>query len=171
MKKYISNTQHPYYVYVYLDPRIRGCFNILLYAFEYEPFYVGKGRNTRIADLTSRNSLVTDRINQIIKDNHTPVTQKIMTGLDKREALFLESNLINMCGRVINNSGPLLNIAYGYVSKLESLIDENNLEMNELNMIMTALNESISIRHAAERLGVSERTLYRRMKDHKITYN
>ena len=36
-----------FYVYVYLDPRKPGSFKFGEYEFDYEPFYVGKGKKNR----------------------------------------------------------------------------------------------------------------------------
>lgn len=43
-----------YYVYIYLDPRKPGKYKYSKCEFEYEPFYVGKGKNNGI--LSKRNS-------------------------------------------------------------------------------------------------------------------
>ena len=37
-----------YYVYAYLDPRKGGKFKYEDIEFDYEPFYIGKGKNSRM---------------------------------------------------------------------------------------------------------------------------
>jgi hypothetical protein len=37
-----------FYVYIYLDPRKPGKFHYGEYCFDYEPFYVGKGKDNRM---------------------------------------------------------------------------------------------------------------------------
>ena len=64
-----------FYVYVYLDPRKTGEFIFDEFKFDFEPFYVGKGKNRRLYyHLTNkslkRNDEKSKRIKDIIKDNN-----------------------------------------------------------------------------------------------------
>ena len=43
-----------YYVYVYLNPLKAGEFNVGKFNFNYEPFYVGKGKGWRIGQHFSK---------------------------------------------------------------------------------------------------------------------
>lgn len=55
--------------------------------------------------------------------------------------------------------------------QLESSLDEYNLESSEYNLIMSSLEKSDgNIKKAAELLGVSRRTLYRKLERYKIDY-
>lgn len=113
-----------YYVYIYLDPRKPGNFkyqseNICLF-FEYEPFYVGKGKFTRCFDHLN---FVENRLlrNQPIKFDHTkskiktilevnlkPIISIIIDNLNEQKAFDLEVLFIKTIGRDKQN-GPLTN--------------------------------------------------------------
>ena len=64
------------YVYVYLDTRKPGKFIYYDLEFDYEPFYVGKGRNNRYKEHLNEKRIVnkhkSGKINNIIKDDLLP---------------------------------------------------------------------------------------------------
>lgn len=101
--------QTVYYVYFLLDPRTS------------QPFYVGKGRDNR---MTSHEVAVLgnyktatlphhDRIRELHAEGMHPVHQKFQADLTEKEALLLEKSLIEQYGRVINDTGILLNKSPG----------------------------------------------------------
>jgi len=64
-----------FYVYVYLDPRKPGKYKYGEYEFDYEPFYVGKGKGFRFKRhlteyqlIHDKNNLKVNKIRKIIKD-------------------------------------------------------------------------------------------------------
>lgn len=115
-----------YYVYIYLDPRKPGNFNYGEYHFDFEPFYVGMGREKRYLDhlieaqriiiygaKNRGNNLKRYKIINLLKNNFYPVILKLKENLPKEEAEILEIQLIKEIGRFIYKNGPLTNIANG----------------------------------------------------------
>lgn len=116
-----------YCVYVLCDPRKRGCFVYGDYSFEYEPFYVGKGKrrpgsdycrrpSTHIAEAKrcgGKNSHKTNKIMNILESNNTPISIIYKEFGDEESAYILEELMINTIGKRIDDDGPLTNIIDG----------------------------------------------------------
>jgi hypothetical protein len=105
-----------YYVYVYLDPRKKGFFSYRDYSFEYEPFYVGKGKKSRLLrhlKINEHNSLKNNKISKIISEGLNPIILKIENNLTNEESLKIESEVIKTIGKIIDKKGPLTNISDG----------------------------------------------------------
>jgi len=110
-----------FYVYIYLDPRCRKLFTYGQYTFNYEPFYVGKGKNnqyeTHLKEAQIQNTTTNHIINisklykikEILNENIEPIILKIKEKLSEKEAFKLESEIINIIGRTDKSLGPLLN--------------------------------------------------------------
>lgn len=105
-----------YYVYVYLDPRKSEGYKYENFYFENEPFYVGKGKNSRkiihmweIKKGVSTNQYKTNKIKKILEENLKPVIHLVAENLTEQEALILEESLIKKIGRK-EDGGPLTNI-------------------------------------------------------------
>lgn len=114
-----------YYVYAYLDPRKKGEYKFGNYIFEYELFYIGKGKvgsnrkerhlifvKERGIDLTNNNYKL-NLIKQILKDNIEPIIIEIETNLDEITAFNIEKLLISIIGHRYNGTGFLVNISKG----------------------------------------------------------
>ena len=116
-----------YYVYIYLDPEINGNFDYLIdgkkFIFNYEPFYVGKGKNNRIIEhlfesrrIIRENRKINSknlRIFKILNKNNNPIFLKILENLTNNEASKIEKKIIDCIGRINNNTGPLTNLIRG----------------------------------------------------------
>jgi len=106
-----------YYVYIYLDPRKP---NIYIYGdlkFEYEPFYVGKGRGDRmyhhLRGYNSRNSYLKNKINKIKESGLSPIIIKLISNVNENIAFEKEKEYILKIGRLKNNTGCLVNFSDG----------------------------------------------------------
>jgi hypothetical protein len=167
----INNMNHPYYVYAYLDPDKKGVFQYEEYYFNHEPFYIGKGSSKRYAShLTeTHNKDLSDKIKSLDKK---PIIIKIESGLSKKEAYLIENNLINIIGKKIDKKGPLYNKISGKTF-LEKNIERTFLDIESMKYlnILKALNKHKNIKKASSELGISERTLYRKIKNLKIKKN
>lgn len=109
-----------YYVYVYLDPRSPGFYQYGEYDFNYEPFYVGKGRNWRF-----RNHLLKVKrgkyqnlpkfhtIKQILEAGMEPIIIKYIENLNESESFTIEEDMIQKIGRRDLKRGPLRNLSNG----------------------------------------------------------
>lgn len=115
------------YIYAYLDPRKPGEFKFGNYIFEFEPFYVGKGKTTTVynrmyrhlefvknrgIDLTN-NQYKFNLIKQILDENLEPIIIKVEENLTEENAFNLEKLLIEIIGTRINMKGSLVNISTG----------------------------------------------------------
>jgi hypothetical protein len=102
-----------FYVYVYLDPRKPGKYVYGEYEFDYEPFYVGKGKGKRAWDFNRRkygkNFLLLGKIKKI----KSPIVSLIKENLQEVDAFIEEINLISSIGRVSKIEGPLCNMTDG----------------------------------------------------------
>lgn len=109
-----------FYVYIYLDPTKRGDYSYGDYSFEYEPFYVGKGKDKRIrahlmpSVLNSGNRHKKNKINKILKEtSNAPISIIIKNNLSELDAFNLEKLLIALIGRFDLKLGPLTNMTDG----------------------------------------------------------
>lgn len=96
-----------YYVYLLIDPRNQ------------KPFYVGKGTGKRETEHLMEakrpedkwtNPLKCRRINSILSQGYGVIHRRIYEQLTEGQAFSLESELIKLYGRLINNTGILTNI-------------------------------------------------------------
>jgi hypothetical protein len=103
------------YVYVYLDTRKPGKFIYDDLEFDYEPFYVGKGRGNRYKEHLNEKRIVnkhkSGKINNIIKDNLLPAIIFICESVSDDVAKSIEIMTISKIGRYPN--GPLTNLTDG----------------------------------------------------------
>ena len=97
-----------YYVYVYLDPRKPGNYVYGDYSFEFEPYYIGKGKNTRITDEHNQNGIIWMEM-KIVNEGLKPIRNMLNENLEEHNAYELETHLIKTIGRRFEG-GPLINI-------------------------------------------------------------
>lgn len=111
-----------YYVYVYLDPRKPGDYNYGKYHFDYEPFYVGYGKNKRCFDHINEckwelNKIInphkTYRIMNILSLDLYPIILKLFENITFNEANNFEAYIIKLIGRDDVKLGPLTNLTDG----------------------------------------------------------
>jgi hypothetical protein len=104
-----------YYVYIYFDPRIKSSFKYGELEFEYEPFYVGKGKGQRyLSHLKQKaDTYKVRKIKSIRSAGYEPFMIKYKDGLSEKEAYDLEIELIKTIGRKNLRTGPLANIHDG----------------------------------------------------------
>jgi len=111
--------ENEYYVYVYLDPRKPGKYKYGEYEFDYEPFYVGRGKDYRFRDhlteaKSDKKSFKCNKIRKIIKEtSKEPIIIKIKENISFDESNIIEENLIKIIGRFDLNEGSLTNLTDG----------------------------------------------------------
>lgn len=110
-----------FYVYIYLNSLKPGDFIYQDLKFDYEPFYVGKGKNDRMCyhfnKVKNKNKYKDNNkfrtINQILDNGQNPIIIKIKSNLTEDESLTLENLTIKKIGRLDTNQGPLTNLNDG----------------------------------------------------------
>lgn len=109
-----------YYVYCYLDPRVKGEYVYGDYAFEYVPIYVGKGTGQRASAHLWESTLNRDgnkkkvnKLRKIMNLGLQPILVKLHEGLTESEALLLEMKVIAAIGTEFDHTGTLTNLTAG----------------------------------------------------------
>lgn len=106
------------YVYAYLDPRKPGKYCYEEYIFDYEPFYVGCGKNNRLLSHLKEakgkdHNHKLNKIRKLTTMNLEPIIITIQTGMTDADAKNLEKRLISLIGRHDLKQGPLTNLTNG----------------------------------------------------------
>jgi hypothetical protein len=112
---------HDFYVYAYLDPRKPGSYDYSELHFDFEPFYIGKGREDRdkahlreLAQPSAKyNKIKRTKIIHIIGEAMLPIIVHIQENLTEQEAWDMEEAIIQKIGRICENTGPLANFHKG----------------------------------------------------------
>jgi hypothetical protein len=105
-----------YYVYIYFNKYKKGEFIYDDLIFEYEPFYVGKGKNSRYLrhlKMFESNKPKNFVIKEHLDNNDKPIIIKYKENLSNKESLNIEVDLIKRIGRKDLSNGPLLNLTNG----------------------------------------------------------
>ncbi len=111
-----------YYVYALLDPRVEGQWNYQEKVFEFEPFYIGKGRGKRInchtlTSCLSLKSSKSSKIKAILEEEKVPIKVKVFEDLAEDIAFNIETEVIKHFGRKDINTGILTNHTDGGIGQ------------------------------------------------------
>lgn len=98
-----------YYTYIYLDTRKPGKFTYGELTFEFEPFYVGKGKGRRFERTYKEaignrgNKYRHHKIRSIIKQGFEPIILKVFENLSEQESFDKEIELIKAFNKYLTN--------------------------------------------------------------------
>lgn len=110
-----------YYVYILLDSSKPGEFSYGEFKFDYEPFYVGKGKSSRIKNtLYDKSPFKKRKISKLKKLGFEVLSIKLFENLSSSDALQKEIEIISLIGRRNLNLGPLVNLTDGGDGRLKS---------------------------------------------------
>jgi hypothetical protein len=111
-----------FYVYAFVDPRKPGSFTYDNYKFDFEPFYIGKGKDSRYkrhlnqSQLNAGNNPHKERVfKKIAAAGFHPTDHVVLIGeqLSEADACQLEQEVIRAIGRSNLHTGPLTNLTDG----------------------------------------------------------
>lgn len=108
-----------FYVYALLDPRKPGAFRYGRWVFNYEPFYIGKGKGNRCLShfdnsSSKKMSFKNSKIKKIRAETGSdPLLIYKKKNLTEKEAFDAEKTLIARVGRKDRKLGPLANLTDG----------------------------------------------------------
>lgn len=125
-----------HYVYVYLDTRKNGKFIYDDLEFDYEPFYVGQGKNNRYMSGLKEGSIYKKRkINKIYQSGLEPMVIKLYDNLEYENALILEIETISKIGRYNLQKGPLVNLTDGGEGVKNKIVSDETKKKQSLARI------------------------------------
>jgi hypothetical protein len=104
-----------FYVYAYLNPQKPGVYEYdRRYKFDYEPFYVGKGKNKRAYTFNLHNhGYMNNKIKSLIKKGFMPIVIFLKKNITEEESFKQEIKAISTIGRKDLKEGPLWNLSNG----------------------------------------------------------
>lgn len=111
--------ENTFYIYVYLDNRKEGIWVYDDIIFNYQPFYIGKGKRYRInhhlqPNNLKKNTIKNNYIHSIIKNTgELPIHYKIFENLSFDDANLIETKIIEHFGRINLGNGILTNMTDG----------------------------------------------------------
>lgn len=130
-----------HYIYVYLDPLKPGNYQHGKFNFDYEPFYIGLGKNNRIDvhiqkwRTNNSNTTKNRKIRKILKENLEPIRYKLYEDITLNTAKRLEIYLIKLIGRRDLGLGTLTNLTDGGDGSNNVIITEEQREQKRIKMI------------------------------------
>jgi hypothetical protein len=164
--------ENNYYIYIYFNPLKPGYYIFDDLLFDYEPIYIGKGKNNRSHDhirhCQNKNNksgyrrLFYQKLRKIIKLGTFPEITIFKENLSEKEAFDLETNLISKIGRRITKEGPLCNNtkggegASGAIAPRYSVCVYNNLG--------DCISTEKSVKECSNKYNVSELTIYKHLR-------
>jgi hypothetical protein len=105
-----------FYCYILLDPTKPGIYQYENFKFDFEPFYVGKGKSNRINSHDKIKDTKTHKgakIQKIKKLELEVIKIKLFENLTESTSFELEVSTISIIGRKDKSKGPLLNLTDG----------------------------------------------------------
>lgn len=141
-----------YYVYVYLDPRKPGNFIYEDLKFDYEPFYVGKGKDDRCYShcKKSHNLFLKRKIDKIFSLNLEPLIIKFYKTYDESFVYDKEGEFIKKIGRLNKKSGPLVNARKGGFGRIGYSMNARKLLASYASNRIGELNGMHGKKHTQE---------------------
>lgn len=146
-----------YYVYIYLDPRKPGNYLYGNFSFEFEPFYIGKGRMHRyrihllkVKRGNYKNLPKYNIIKKILDDGFEPIIIKYAENLIENNSFEIEKNMIESIGRKDLGKGPLRNLSNGGEGNGERKFTEEhrkNLSISKKGVITEKMKENLKRIH------------------------
>lgn len=106
----MNTDQERFYFYFLCDPRKPGSHNYGQYSLPFEPYYCGKGVQTRV--LSKKNKKVQDKTNKIRSLGLEPYHINIGP-FDEDTAFNYEEMFVSLIGRDDLQTGPLFNLQEG----------------------------------------------------------
>jgi len=156
------------YVYIYMDPRY-PIEPIEIYdgkKCSFLPFYIGKGKDKRSKShlYFTKNYKMFNTIEELKSLNLEPIIEIVYTGLTNLMAHNLENHIISdlryknidLCNLTLQNNSK----NYDKIIKIEEL----HIEKSKNQLILDTLNNTNNLKEASNKLGISERTLHRKIK-------
>ncbi len=147
-----------FYVYVYCDTRKPGSFIYGDLKFDYEPFYVGKGKGMRMYShlfLKEKNNFKNRKIQKILNEDLEPLILKIKENLSENEAFEIEKEIIKIIGR--GKLGPLTNLTSGGEGSSENDSCKSEAFKLKMKQVAKKWQEDNPEKDKIKREGVSKR--------------
>lgn len=122
-----------YYVCIYLNPLKPGNYNFKKFHFDYEPFYIGLGKNKRMdchlyeAKYNKMKSFKDNIILEILKNNIEPIRYKLYENITFYTSKRLEKYLIKLIGRRDLKKGTLVNLTDGGEGSINYIQSEKSI--------------------------------------------